>query len=60
MNNKMIINTYLSTITCKKQTKPTSRTETKSLIWRTVWWLPDGVRGVGGMGEKVKGLRNTN
>ena len=33
MNNKMAINTYLSTIESNKQTKQT-RTETKSWIWR--------------------------
>ena len=46
MNNKMAINTYLSTIESKKQTKQT-RTETES--WRRRW-LPDG-RG-GGKGEE--------
>ena len=30
MNNKMAINTYLSTIESKKQNKQTSRTETES------------------------------
>ena len=33
MNNKMAINTYLSTIKFKKQTKQT-RTETESWTWR--------------------------
>ena len=49
MNNKMAINTYLSTIESKKQTKQTRRTETESWIGRTFLWLPDG-RGVGGNG----------
>ena len=44
MNNKMGINTYLSTIESKKQTKQT-RTETESWIWRAFSWLPAG-RGV--------------
>ena len=34
MNNKMAINTYLSTIESKKQTKLTRRTETESWIQR--------------------------
>ena len=34
INNKMAINTYLSTIESKKQTKQISRTETESRIWR--------------------------
>ena len=34
MNNKMAINTYLSTTESKKQTKQTSRTETESWIKR--------------------------
>ena len=34
MNNKMAINTYLSTIISKKQTKQTRRTETEFWIWR--------------------------
>ena len=39
MNNKIAINTYLSTFESKKQTKQT-RTETESQIERTFWWLP--------------------
>ena len=58
MNNKMAINTYLSTIESKKQTKQI-RTETESWIWRTFWWLPDR-RGMWGMGEEVRGLTSTN
>ena len=34
MNNKMAINTYISRIEAKKQTKQTRRTETESWIWR--------------------------
>ena len=56
MNNKMAINTYLSTIESKKQTK---QTWTESWIQRVFGWLQDG-RGCGGMGEEVRGLRNTN
>ena len=59
MNNKMAINTYLSRIESKKQTKQTRRTETESWIQRVFGWLQDG-RGCGGMGEEVRGLRNTN
>ena len=33
MNNKMAINTYLSTIESKKQTKQ-RKTETESCIWK--------------------------
>ena len=35
MNNKMAINTYLSTIEPKKQTKQTSKAETESWIRST-------------------------
>ena len=59
MNNKMAINTYLSTTESKKQTKQTSRTETESWIQRAFGWMPDW--GVGGkMGEEVRILRSTN
>ena len=54
MNNKMAINTYLSTIESKKQTEQT-RTETESQIWRA---FRDGCQmggGCGGMGEEVRG-----
>ena len=34
MNNKVAINTYLSTIESKNQTRETRRTETESWIWR--------------------------
>ena len=59
MNKKMALNTYLSIIESKKQTKQTRRTETEPWIRRAYWWLPDG-RGSGGMGEEVRGLRRTN
>ena len=36
MNNKMAMNTYLSTIESKKQTKQTRRTEKESWIWRVL------------------------
>ena len=45
MNSKMAINSYLSTIESKKQTKQTRRTETKSWI-QTVFF--DGCQ----MGER--------
>ena len=34
MNNKVAINTYLSTTESKKQAKQARRTETESWIWR--------------------------
>ena len=34
MNNKMAVNTYLSKIESKKQTKQTRRTERESWMWR--------------------------
>ena len=52
MNNKMALNTYVSIIQSKKQTKQTRRrkdriTETESILWlsdgREVW--ADGCRG---------------
>ena len=54
MNNKMVANTYLSTIESKKQTKQTRRTEPES-------WIHHGCQMEGdyrGMGEKVRGLRS--
>ena len=56
MNNKMAINTYLSTIESKKQNKHTSRTETELYIQGTFWWLPDG-SSVAGMGENGEGIK---
>ena len=41
----------------KKQTKQTSRTETKSQIWKSFGGLSVG-REEGRMGEKVQGLRS--
>ena len=58
MNNKMLINKYLSTIESKKQTKQT-RTDrimdTESILMVVRW---EGV--VGGMGEEMWGLISTN
>ena len=59
MNNKMVINTYLSTIESKKQTKQTRRTETESWTQRAFFMVPDG-KGCGGIGEEARGLRSTN
>ena len=42
MNNKMAINTYLSIIEPKKQTKQTRRKDRESWIWRVFLWLPGG------------------
>ena len=58
MNNKVAINTYLSTIESKKQTKQT-RTETESWIRRSFWLLIDE-KGCGGMPKEVRGLRSIN
>ena len=59
MNKQMAINTHLSTIKSKKQTKQKSRTETESEIWRSFGGLSaQGQRGT--MGEKVQELRSTN
>ena len=60
MNNKMAINTYLSTIESKKQTKQTRKTETDSWIQTAFQWLPDGRGWSGGMGEEVRVLRSIN
>ena len=50
MNNKMAINTYLSTIESKKQTKQTSATETEARTWNVLMVT----RGRGSLGEWVK------
>ena len=50
MDNKMAINTYLSTIEPKKQTKPTRTTETESWIWRSVLMVARLGGGVWGNG----------
>ena len=58
MNNKMTKNTYLSTNKSKKQTKKPRGTETES--WTQHF---DGCQmgwGCRGMGEEMRGLRNTN
>ena len=58
MNNKMAINTYLSTIESKKQTKQTSEQRQNHGYGKHF----DGcqIRGrSGGMGEEVRGLRST-
>ena len=52
----MTINTYLSTIESKKQTKQTRRTETESWIWRR---LPDG-KGCGEVSAEMSELGNIN
>ena len=52
MNSKMGINSQLSTIDSKKQTKQTSRTETESQRWKSFGGLSAG-RGRRKMGEKV-------
>ena len=56
MNNKMAINTCLSTIEFKKQTKQT-KTETESCIWK---YFDGGQMGgaYGEMSEEVRGLRS--
>ena len=59
MNNKMAINTYLSTTESKKQTKQTRRTETESWIQRAFFGCPLGGE-CWGVGEEVRGLRSTN
>ena len=53
MNNKMAINTYLSTTESEKQNKWTRRTETDSQIQRTF----DGCQMGGGLGEWVKKMK---
>ena len=56
MNNKIAINTYLSAIESKKETKQWSRTETDTQIQRAFWWLPEG-RGVWENGCKGEGIK---
>ena len=58
MNKKMAINTCLSTTESKKQTKQT-RVETDSWIRRAFDGCQMG-EGYMGMGEEVRGLRNSN
>ena len=59
MNIKMAMNSQLSTLESKKQTKQTKRTETELHIWRSFGGLSVG-KEEGGNGEKVQGLRSTN
>ena len=56
MNIKMAINSQLSTIESKKQTKQTSRTETESQTWRPFGGLSigRGNRENGGKGAEIK------
>ena len=53
----MAINSQLSTIKSKKQTKQKSRTETESEIWRSFGGLSAGRR-KGENTEMVQGLRS--
>ena len=57
MKNKMIINTYLSTIESKKQTKQT-RTQTES--WIMVMESVLMIARQEGIGEEMRELRSTN
>ena len=59
MNIKMAINSQLSIIESKKQTKPTSRTGTESQIWRSFGGLSVG-RGQGENGGKGAGMKKHN
>ena len=57
MNNKMAINTYLSTIESKKETKQNKQVEQKqNRRQRTFQWLPDG-RGFGRKGKKGERIK---
>ena len=56
MNIKMAINSQLSTIESKKQTKQTSRTERESQIWRSSGELSVG-REKGKNGGKGAGIK---
>ena len=63
MNNKVSINTYLSIIEPKKQTKRKRRTETESWIQSWIHDHSDGCQmesGFGKMGEEALGLGSTN
>ena len=63
MNNKMAINTYVSTIESKKK-KPNKLSKQEEKRQNHGYGeCFDGCQmggGVGGMGEEVRGLRNTN
>ena len=52
INNKMSINTYLSTIESKKQNKKQAEQKQNN---RTLWWLPDGRES--GKGEEGEGIK---
>ena len=56
MNIKMAINTYLSTVDSKKQTKQTTRTEMESELWRSFRGLSVGRR-KGKNGGKCAGFK---
>ena len=56
MNIKLAINSQLSTIESKKQTKQTSRTGTESWIWRSFGEVTVG-SGEGENGEKGAGIK---
>ena len=59
MNNKMAINTYLSTIESKKQTEKTSEQRQNHGYGECFYGCQKG--GVcEGLGEKVRGLRSKN
>ena len=59
MNNKMAINTYLSTTESRKQTKQT-REQRQNHGYRECFDGCQMGRGYGGMGEQVRRLRSTN
>ena len=58
MNNKMAINTYLSTSESKKLSKQEEQRENHGYEEHFDGWQREG--GCGGMGEEVRGLRSTN
>ena len=60
MNNKMVINTYLSTTESEKQNKWTNRIETDSYRYREHFGSGQMGWGFGGWVKKVKGLRSTD
>ena len=61
MNIKMAINSQLSTIESKKQTKQTNRRETESQIWRSFEGLSVGRENGedGGKGARIKKYKLT-
>ena len=56
MNNKMAMNTYLSTIESKNKLSKKEE-QRQNHGYGVFWWWLDGS---GGMGEEMKGLRSTN